>query len=111
MILILGGGISGLSLGTVIESVGRDRVKLLESTERVGGYCKTSNCNGFVWDRSGHFFHFNTNEVEEYFKSRMGGADVSLVEKKTVIYYNGKIIDFPFQKISTSWIKMNISSV
>ena len=58
--LIIGGGITGLSLASYIDN--KDYL-ILEKDKKVGGYCKTTIRNGFVWDYSGHFFHFKNNRM------------------------------------------------
>ena len=36
---------------------------LLERDSEIGGYCKTVKQDGFVWDYSGHFFHFKHKDI------------------------------------------------
>jgi protoporphyrinogen oxidase len=93
--LILGGGVTGLSFANFVKD--EDWI-LLEGMNEVGGYCKTIHKDGFVWDYSGHFFHFNTDFIKEFFLSKMEDVKIKHVNKKTSIYYGGKTIDFPFQK-------------
>ena len=52
-ILIIGAGITGLSLASFLET---DNYLIVDKDSEVGGYCKTTIRNGFVWDYSGHFF-------------------------------------------------------
>lgn len=92
-ILIIGAGITGLSLASFLET---DNYLIVEKDSEVGGYCKTTNRNGFVWDYSGHFFHFNNQEIKDYVLENME-CDVSTVTKKTHIHYKNNLIDFPFQ--------------
>jgi len=92
-ILILGAGVTGLSLGSFLK--GRDYL-ILEKEKSPGGYCKTTIQDGFVWDYSGHFFHFSDPDIKNYLLENMD-CKISTVRKKTHIYYKGKLIDFPFQ--------------
>lgn len=92
-ILILGAGVTGLSLGSFLE--GRDYL-ILEKENSPGGYCKTTLQDGFVWDYSGHFFHFSDPEIKSYLLENME-CKISTIRKKTHIYYKEKLIDFPFQ--------------
>jgi protoporphyrinogen oxidase len=71
---------------------------VLEATGEIGGWCKTVKRDGFVWDYSGHFFHFKHADVEAWLRERMPGQRVIVVEKKSFIAYEGRQIDFPFQK-------------
>jgi protoporphyrinogen oxidase len=93
--LILGGGVTGLSFANFVKD--EDWI-LLEGMDEVGGYCKTIQKDGFVWDYSGHFFHFNTEFIKKFFLSKMEDTKIKKVKKKSSIYYNGRVIDFPFQK-------------
>ena len=52
-VLIIGGGITGLSLASFLKK--RDYL-VLEKSQTLGGYCKTKISGDFVWDYSGHFF-------------------------------------------------------
>ena len=91
-VLIIGGGITGLSTAAFLD---RDYV-VLEATGELGGYCKTTIRNGFVWDHSGHFFHFRNPEIKDWIMEKMESSMVS-VRKITDIHYKNQIIDFPFQ--------------
>tara|TARA_R110002096_G_scaffold77896_3_gene183179 strand:- start:5819 stop:7135 length:1317 start_codon:yes stop_codon:yes gene_type:complete len=102
--LVVGAGISGLSFANAIReeaaSAGKSEptVLVLEADTEPGGYCKTIKQDGFVWDYSGHFFHFRNPEIEAWLRERMPGQDVRTVEKQTSIRFDGLDIDFPFQK-------------
>ena len=91
-VLIIGGGITGLSLASFIG----DDYLIVEKDSEVGGYCKTTVRNGFVWDYSGHFFHFNNQEIKDYVLENIE-CEVVTVNKKSHIYYKDRYIDFPFQ--------------
>lgn len=94
--LIVGAGISGLATAA---SIGRGGdLLVLERDDAPGGYCKTVKQDGFVWDYSGHFFHFKHPDIEAWLKARMPGQVVRTVQKKSFISYAGRQIDFPFQK-------------
>lgn len=94
--LIIGAGMSGLATAAALGK-GSDLV-ILERDAEIGGYCKTVKKDGFVWDYSGHFFHFKRPEIERFLLDRMPGQQVRKVIKKSFISYAGKQIDFPFQK-------------
>lgn len=94
--LIVGAGMSGLA---VADRLGKERSYLvLEADDEVGGYCKTVQQDGFVWDYSGHFFHFRHPEIEAELVERMRDQRILKVEKDSRVYYAGKMVDFPFQK-------------
>src|SRR5437868_964032 len=94
--VIIGSGMSGLATAAALGK-GSDLV-ILERDSEIGGYCKTIKKDGFVWDYSGHFFHFKHPEIEKFLLDRMPGQQVRKVIKKSFISYAGRQIDFPFQK-------------
>lgn len=94
MDLIIGAGITGLSYALFS---GRDYM-ILEQDSNIGGYCKTTKRNGFVWDYSGHFFHFRDKEIEALVMGGVNEADLVEVIKRTCIKYKDSLIDYPFQK-------------
>lgn len=102
--LVVGAGVTGLSfanwLRTKHTSAGRQPPELLvvEADAQPGGYCKTIVQDGFVWDYSGHFFHFKRPEIEAWLRERMPGQDIRTVEKTSQIRFKGEDVDFPFQK-------------
>jgi protoporphyrinogen oxidase len=93
--LIVGAGISGLA--TAAFSPDPDLL-VLEADGEIGGYCKTVRRAGFVWDYSGHFFHFKHPDIERWLRDRMLGQEVRVVHKRSFVSYRGRMIDFPFQK-------------
>lgn len=95
MDIIIGAGISGLAYA----AFQRDSDYLiLESDDRIGGYCKTTLRNGFVWDYSGHFFHFRNSEIKDFVMAGIPQEHLLTVRKKTCIRYKDRWVDFPFQK-------------
>ena len=93
--LIIGAGISGLATAAAMKT--KDYL-VLEADAEVGGYCKTIHQDGFVWDYSGHFFHFKHPEIEAWLRERMPGQNIRTVEKQSLIAFKGGFVDFPFQK-------------
>ena len=96
--LVIGAGITGLATAAALGERGDDDYLVLDADSEIGGYCKTIKKEGFVWDYSGHFFHFKHPEIEAWLRDRMRGQDVRKIEKKSFIDYKRQIIDFPFQK-------------
>jgi protoporphyrinogen oxidase len=96
--LVIGAGITGLATAAALAERGDDDYLVLEADSEIGGYCKTVTKEGFVWDYSGHFFHFKHPEIEAWLRERMKGQDIRTIEKKSFIEFKGHSIDFPFQK-------------
>jgi protoporphyrinogen oxidase len=116
--LIVGAGISGLAYADRLQrgpGGATDDYLVLEADAEIGGYCKTivreaPGGPAFVWDYSGHFFHFKHKDIEEDLVSRMKDQKVLVVSKDSRIHWPGgqreadrggggaDWIDFPFQK-------------
>lgn len=103
--LVIGAGVSGLAFANWLRAEADARGKgapdllVLEADKEPGGYCKTIRQDGFVWDYSGHFFHFKQPEIERWIIERVPeGEEIRKVEKLTYIRFKGGNIDFPFQK-------------
>ncbi len=95
MDLIIGAGITGLSYAAFC---GHSNYMLLESENEIGGYCKTTNRNGFVWDYSGHFFHFQDESIRKFIMQEIDERVLVNVVKNTYIRYKGIMVNYPFQK-------------
>lgn len=91
--LIIGGGISGLTLAYYL----KDDYLILEKESGVGGYCRTISNPNYVWDFAGHFYHFKTEEMKKLFLSLVEPEEIITQHKTTKIYYGGKFVDYPFQ--------------
>ena len=93
MDLIIGAGISGLSYAAATDH----ECLVVEAEDQIGGYCKTIYKDGFVWDYSGHFFHFQHPELRDYVMQRIDPDEILTVQKHTQILYKNRHVDFPFQ--------------
>lgn len=93
--LIIGGGITNLAFAAFVDS---DDYLICEALDDVGGYCRTIHQDGFVWDYSGHFFHFRHKDIEDLLVDRIGRDRVRYVVKDSRIWFKQAHIDFPFQK-------------
>lgn len=93
MDLIIGAGITGL---TYAARTSNDYL-IVEKEGEIGGYCRTHYSGDYVWDYSGHFFHFQHPEIKDYVMEKLSKDDVLDVYKHTQIYYRGRLVDYPFQ--------------
>jgi protoporphyrinogen oxidase len=96
--LVVGAGVTGLATASALSGRSDHDYLVIEADQAIGGWCKTVKKDGFVWDYSGHFFHFKHAEIEQWLRERMPGQRIRVVEKKSFISYKGTWIDFPFQK-------------
>jgi protoporphyrinogen oxidase len=101
--LVIGAGMSGLGFANWIraEAAARGRgapaVLIVEGEREPGGYCRTIVQDGFVWDYSGHFFHFKEPAIEAWLRARIDGP-VHTVVKRSKVRVAGVDVDFPLQK-------------
>ncbi|MGB8331906.1 MAG: FAD-dependent oxidoreductase [Polyangiales bacterium] len=93
--LVIGAGVTGIAFADWIRD---SDCLIVESEDEIGGYCRSVRRDGFVWDYSGHFFHFQHPEIERYLLDRMDGQRILRIERDSRIWYAGRFIDFPFQK-------------
>src|SRR4051812_14315464 len=95
--LVVGAGVSGLGFANAVHVRGRD-VLVVEREAEAGGYCRTVKKDGFVWDYSGHFFHFQKPAIEAWLRERMPADAVRTVVKKSRVRTAlGHEVGFPFQ--------------
>ena len=60
MILILGGGLAGMS--TAMHLGDREHL-VLEASTQPGGLCRTRDVNGFLFDYTGHLLHLRDERI------------------------------------------------
>lgn len=94
MDLIVGAGVSGISYANFT----KNNYIVIEKDDEVGGYCKTIKKGEYIWDYSGHFFHFQDPAIESFVCKNIQPSSLIKVEKHTQIFYKDRYIDFPFQK-------------
>jgi protoporphyrinogen oxidase len=91
--VVVGAGVSGLAFANEV-----DDCLVLERESEAGGWCRTIKRDGFVWDYSGHFFHFRHPAIEAWLRARMPRDSVRTIAKKSrVVDVDGNEVDFPFQ--------------
>lgn len=93
MDLIIGAGISGLSYAAATNN----DYLIIEQSDEIGGYCKTIRRGDYIWDYSGHFFHFQRPDIKDYVLKEIPMEEMLKVFKYTQIYYKGRYVDYPFQ--------------
>lgn len=94
MDLIIGAGITGLSYAAYT----KNDYLIIEKDSTPGGYCRTIKQDGFVWDYSGHFFHFQNEKIKSEVMCNIPEDHILSVTKRTQIRYKDGMVDYPFQK-------------
>lgn len=93
---IIGAGISGLTLGYELAK-NKKSVKIVESTNSVGGLAKSISFKDYVLDYGPHLYHSAHPEIIEYWRSFVGDDLVSK-DFYSGNYSDGKIYDYPVNK-------------
>src|SRR3984893_13993325 len=75
--------------------VGLDAV-LIEQADRVGGWCRSIEDNGFTFDMAGHIMFSNDPYVHELYQMLLGD-NVHWQDREAWIYSNGVYTRYPFQ--------------
>lgn len=92
MLIIIGGGPTGLSAG--IKLKGKKRYLILEKNSFCGGVATSINKNGFIFDYSGHLLHLRWQETKDFILSL---TEYNLIKRNSKIYIKNNYIDYPFQ--------------
>lgn len=95
-IIIIGGGISGLSLAYHLEAMKRHNYTLFEAKAKPGGLCGSYELDGFTFDYSGHLLHVATKQGLKLAQKLLGKN--ALVHKRAAfVHIYGADLPFPFQ--------------
>lgn len=95
-ILILGGGLTGLSTAYHLEKAGETNYLVLEKESEPGGLCRSIYKNGFTFDYSGHLLHLHTEQGKKLVR-RLLGKNLHRLTRRAWIDTQNIRIPFPFQ--------------
>src|SRR3954469_23207116 len=91
-VVVIGAGPTGLSAAY---HLGRDSI-LLEQADRVGGWCRSIEDNGFTFDMAGHIMFSNDPYVHEMYQLLLGD-NVHWQDREAWIYSKNVYTRYPFQ--------------
>jgi protoporphyrinogen oxidase len=92
-VLVLGGGLAGLSAAWVLLKQGF-QVEIIEKESHLGGLAITkSDSQGYSWDLGPHNIHTNKKHIVDFFHRKF--ADIFTHDVPCRIFKNGKFIDYP----------------
>lgn len=95
-VLILGGGLAGLSCAR--ELFARSVPYLLVEKEKdTGGLCRTIRTQGFTYDYTGHFLHFQDPKIREWVLGFVGDQ-LKPRRRHAVIHSQGTYSEYPYQE-------------
>ncbi|MDX1763052.1 MAG: FAD-dependent oxidoreductase [bacterium] len=93
MIVILGGGLSGLTAGYVLTQAGRPAT-VIEKETTVGGLARTMSYKDHRFDLGGHRFLTNDRKINQLVQELLG-EDLLTVPRKSRIYFGDRSVDYP----------------
>ncbi len=91
-VVVVGAGPTGLSASY---HLGEDSL-LIEQNDRVGGWCRSVEDNGFTFDFAGHIMFSNAPYVHQMYKMLLGD-NVHWQDREAWIYSKGVYTRYPFQ--------------
>jgi len=94
--VILGGGLSGLTLARLLKEKGQD-VIVLEAEQGYGGLCRSKTEHGFTFDRGGSHIIFSRDTEVLDFMRRMISGNEQRTNRNTRIFYKQQFIKYPFE--------------
>ena len=97
-IVILGGGLAGLSAGYALSRAGR-RVRLVEAGATIGGLARTIVHGGFRFDLGGHRIHTESPRIETFMRELLGD-ELRPVARASRIFLRGRYFDYPLQPLN-----------
>ena len=97
-VIILGGGVSGLSAAWKLAARGIP-VTVLEASSRVGGLASTVRQNGYALDFGPHSFFAEDDSVLHTVLGLFSNPLMPM-QRNVKFYYRGKYLDYPFSAIS-----------
>lgn len=97
-ILVLGGGLTGLSAGYVLTRENFP-VRVFEGESEVGGLSRTIRRGGFRFDLGGHRFITKDREIERFVRDLMEGELLS-VARSSKIYMRNRYFDYPLKPLN-----------
>lgn len=90
---IIGGGLTGLSLASLLQ----EDQEILEKSPEAGGLCRSIQEEGFTFDYGGSHIIFSKDEEVLRFILDLLGDNIFKVRRNTKIFLKGRFIKYPFE--------------
>ena len=92
-IVILGGGLTGLSAAYHL----KQPWTMFEKEERLGGLCRTEERMGYLFDYTGHWLHLRDEGMKTLVGQLLPRDQIDSIERKARVYSKRVTTKFPFQ--------------
>lgn len=94
-IVIVGAGITGLTLAYELAKQNNFNVTIIEKEKRIGGLAKSFKYNGFSFDIGPHRFDVSNDKILRFIKEVMRDDTVS-IDRHSGVYFLKKYYTWPF---------------
>ena len=94
--LVAGGGLAGLACARTLADARRPYL-LVEKETETGGLCRSIEKNGFTFDYTGHFLHFQDPQMESWVRS-LTGKLLKSRRRHSAIHSRGVFTEYPYQE-------------
>ena len=95
-VLVLGGGLAGLSTAYHLNELGGPEALVVEKNADVGGMAATVSKDGFLFDHTGHLLHLHDAYGKKLVLDMLG-ENLAVHERSSWIYSSGAYTRYPFQ--------------
>ncbi|WP_298068281.1 NAD(P)-binding protein [uncultured Mailhella sp.] len=96
--IILGAGVTGITLLKAMRRKGVERVMALEAEAEPGGLCRSFRVGGHIVDIGGHFFQTKFPEVEDFLFSSFPREKMYRIDPRiSKIRIEGMDVDYPLE--------------
>lgn len=106
-VLIVGGGLTGMSTGLHLDLQAQAAQKpalswqLFEKASRPGGHARTDETRGFFFDKTGHWLHLRDPGMKRLVSELLPGTqpqnELVSVARKARVFSHGALTRYPFQ--------------
>jgi protoporphyrinogen oxidase len=93
-VVILGGGLAGLSCGCRISDIGK-KPAIIEKEKEVGGLCRSFKKDGFIFDLGGHRFLPKNEKLRDFVAELFSKEELKIGKRTSHIYLQGKFLNYP----------------
>lgn len=98
-VVCIGGGPAGLTAAYRLSAAGAEVTVLERDASLLGGISRTEIYKGFRFDVGGHRFFSRSKEIEELWGEFLGDQLLTR-QRKSRIFYQGKLFDYPLRPLN-----------
>ena len=109
-VIIIGGGISGLSAAWKLSEHGYD-THVIESDDQIGGLAKSIKIDNYILDIGPHSFFTEDKEIYDKIVGLFKGEESAIPYSKRSVkmYFRGKYVDYPLS-VKSVLFQMGVTS-